>query len=746
MKNKIEITRYSTPISFSKMDLLNPTYSSFDIYIFPLTWKRVVGIILLLLPLFVSFENNLLAQNTLNGMVVDGETAEPLIGANLLLIEDFSKGSQTDIDGKFSLALPESKGTLIISYIGYEDLTLPFENIGENLVIKMMPAATTIDVVVVKGDKLTGQVFAVEKIGQLDIYLNPSSQADALKAVQSNPASTTIDETANVSLRGSPASETGVFLNNVPLNDVVRLDQNNGVGQFSIFNTSTIESVSVFASNPPLEFGNATSGVVALYTNDELPEKSNSISLNLVGIGGSISRKIGQKTSFAAFSNWNTSTFLKQFNKTALSDLSTFKTIDFGLYGVHQFNENWQLKFFNYAIDESFQFQLRFPEFEDAFQQSKQRNLTILNLIQQKEKTRFEWNQGINVSDANYQVGNLDINAQNFDYFSGLNYAWYPENGSVKVGLNANVHKIASDGFFPQFFHAAAHEHPQLFFAQKDWLFIPEAFIYTKWTFKDNFSIGGGGRFHPNVDGLESYTSYQLNLAYTIKENHHLIGSFGAYNKFQLPDDDGNVLQKLFSRQYSLDYQGKWQNWKWSAAVYQKDNVRGDTPNLVQGVELFTAFDTRKIKWGISLASIQSTLENDEGNFPSEHDLSYFLRSTFSYSIKDLWSIGLVYWQRQGRYYLPVSQSIFHEPTNTYIPVFASQNEGQRLPDYYRMDISISRIIGLPFGSAVVYANANNVLDFKNVRDFNYNEDYSEQFAEYLNRRVLFFGLILNFE
>lgn len=701
-----------------------------------------------LIILFSSFAvvANIFAQNTLKGKVIDAVNAEVLIGANLFLAADFSVGSQTNIDGNFAINLPDTKGTLVISYIGYEDQLLDFEQITDFLTIQLQPKTATLEMVVVKGNKLTGQVFAVEKINKLDIYLDPSAQADALKAVQSNPAATTVDETANVSLRGSPASETGVFLNNVPLNDVVRLDQSNGVGQFSVFNTNTIESVSVFASNPPLEFGNATSGVVALYTDDKLPEKVNSISLNLVGIGFSASRKVSEKTSISAFSNWNTPYFLKGVNPTSLADLSNFNTLDVGIYGVHQFNANWQFKFFNYSIGENYQYQVRFPAFNDEFQQSKKRNLSVLNLIQQKENTRFEWNQGINFSDANYQVGNIDIHSQNFDYFSGLNYAWYTENGSVKIGLNTNLHKIVSEGEVPLYNNGFSPTHPTFSFDSKSWIFIPETFVYTKWNLKDNFSVGIGGRYHPEVDNLEQYGSYQLNLAYTLKEHHHFIASVGEYHKIQLPNASADAIQKLFSRQYTFDYQGNKDKWNWSAAVYQKDNLRGNMPNLVRGLEVYSAYQGRNLQFGISLASIQSTLENEEIEYPSNHDFSYFLRTTLQYKINGIWDIGLVYWQRQGRYYLPVSSSLLDEQTKTYAPIYVPQNEGQRIPDYHRMDLSISRIIGLPFGSAVVYANANNLLDFKNVRDYNYNEDYSQRFAEYLNRRVVFFGVVLNWE
>jgi len=493
---------------------------------------QIVLLYFFLCPCFIP---HVAAQYSLSGSVVDANNDEALIGANLLLVADFS-GTQTDLTGQFQFPLKDTQGSLVVSYIGYEDQEISFTSIDEPLVIKMSPKATTMGAVVVTGKKLTGQVFAVEKISKLDIYLNPAAQADALKAVQSNPAATTIDETANISLRGSPASETGVFLNNVPMNDVVRLDQSNGVGQFSIFNTSTIESVSIFPSNPPLEFGNATSGVVALYTDDEFPDRMNALSLHAAGVGLSAVRKLGNKTSLSAFSNWNTQEVLTSINPASLKDLNNFNTIDFGTYGIHHFNQQWQLKFFNYAISEDYKYHVRFPSFEDTFQQQKKRNQAIINLIQQKENTRFEWNQGINFSKANYQIGNLAIHSQNFDYFSGLNYAWYPKNGSIKVGINTNIHKIGSSGNVPIYEHGFSEEFPTVPFENQEWVIIPESFLYTKWTVKDHFSIGIGGRYHPKFDQLESYGSYQLNLAYTLKNNHQLIASLGAYHKFQLPD------------------------------------------------------------------------------------------------------------------------------------------------------------------------------------------------------------------
>jgi len=60
--------------------------------------------------------------------------------------------------------------------------------------------------------------------------LSPVSQGDPLKAITILPASTTTNETANPSLRGSSADRTRVILNGVPIYKPVRASQLNNQG------------------------------------------------------------------------------------------------------------------------------------------------------------------------------------------------------------------------------------------------------------------------------------------------------------------------------------------------------------------------------------------------------------------------------------------------------------------------------------------------------------------------------------
>ncbi len=60
----------------------------------------------------------MLAQRTISGVVTDGGNGDPLIGANVI-IKGTTTGTVCDVNGAYSLSVPEGANTLVFSYIGY---------------------------------------------------------------------------------------------------------------------------------------------------------------------------------------------------------------------------------------------------------------------------------------------------------------------------------------------------------------------------------------------------------------------------------------------------------------------------------------------------------------------------------------------------------------------------------------------------------------------------------------------------
>ena len=68
--------------------------------------------------LFLFSIGTMLAQRNVTGTVVDN-TGEGLIGANIL-VKGTTTGTITDLDGSFSISVPDGTNTLVFSFTGYE--------------------------------------------------------------------------------------------------------------------------------------------------------------------------------------------------------------------------------------------------------------------------------------------------------------------------------------------------------------------------------------------------------------------------------------------------------------------------------------------------------------------------------------------------------------------------------------------------------------------------------------------------
>ncbi|MEB2775155.1 SusC/RagA family TonB-linked outer membrane protein [Algoriphagus sp. D3-2-R+10] len=84
--------------------------------------KNYAMTLLFLLGFLVSVP--LYAQQTVKGKVTSQEDGEPLPGASIL-IQGTSTGAVTDIDGNYSIDVPNSDAVLVFSFIGFDSKSLP---------------------------------------------------------------------------------------------------------------------------------------------------------------------------------------------------------------------------------------------------------------------------------------------------------------------------------------------------------------------------------------------------------------------------------------------------------------------------------------------------------------------------------------------------------------------------------------------------------------------------------------------
>ena len=139
---------------------------------------------------------HLIAQNTVTGTVIDGSDNTPVIGASVLVKGTTNNGSVTDINGQFSLKVPATANTLVISSVGYK--TQEVNIIGKKVIkVTLMPDTKQLEEVVVVGygvqkkKLVTGATLQikgdnVEKLNTTSALTALQSQSPGVNIIQSS--------------------------------------------------------------------------------------------------------------------------------------------------------------------------------------------------------------------------------------------------------------------------------------------------------------------------------------------------------------------------------------------------------------------------------------------------------------------------------------------------------------------------------------------------------------------------------
>ena len=233
----------------------------------------------MLLALFMAVPA--LAQTTVSGVVVD-ENEETVIGASVKVVGT-QTGTITDMDGKFSVTVPED-GAIEISFIGY--ITQQIKKFTPNMKIILKEDTQNMEEVVVVGyatqkkAHLTGSVatIPVEDIqdlssGGLASMLRGLVPGLSVSGGQGRPGENSkiyIRDTNSLDDIGSTAQEPlfvidgFIYPNDVKVGNV---RQNLGAEAFNNLDPSTVESISILKDGSAAVYGaRAANGVILVTT------------------------------------------------------------------------------------------------------------------------------------------------------------------------------------------------------------------------------------------------------------------------------------------------------------------------------------------------------------------------------------------------------------------------------------------------------------------------------------------------
>ena len=709
--------------------------------------KYCILILLFFVPLVV------FPQSLLKGVVKDSN-GDAVFAANVYLKNNPQKGIVTDLDGNFSLAVSNDTDTLIVSFIGYKPTKILLHSIkiNEFLNVVLKEGSKTLAEVFITAQDPISEKFSVVKLGKLNIYLNPVSQGDPLKAITSLPASTTTDESANPSLRGSSADRTRVVLNNVPIYNPVRNSQINGIGNFSIFNTEIIHEQYVYASNPPLTYGNTSAGLIEIETINELPANQLQLSASLAGVGAFLSQKIKSKSFVQVFGNAQFSDAFIGANKTSMTRLNSFFSRDMGVNFHSNIGKRLTFNSFNYYINEGYDVNVEEFTYSGKALSGKTRFFSVNNLKYHTDNGVLSINSGIDNSLKNFSFGDLVSGNKINQVFTSADYRWFiSDKITLQSGISNDYQRSRFNDSIPVYYYALSPESPNYRSDTAISNNILEAYSYITWDINDKWTLSSGVRSNVPLKNQSYYLSSQLGLKYRISKNQSLLLSGGKYHNYSTPNYYSKKFTLLSSYQLALDYSFEYKNSSLTAATYYKNEKGEQTNNLfftiddqsTFGIEFYYEQSFMKyLKLTFSNTFINQISEINNTRFKGEKDYNYFIKTSLNYNNPKTFSLTLSYLARPGDCYTPVAVSYFDSQTNFFLPLFSSNINSIRYKAYNRIDISISRYFKFGKTALITFASLNNILNTNNESEVLYNSDYSKTHFDHYELRTVYFGLV----
>ena len=757
---------------------------------------------LFLFLLLVASAAHAQSRYTVSGTVKDAGTGEDLIGATVL-ISGTTTGTTTNLYGFYSLTLEPGTYTLVYRFIGYtsaeREVVLDRD---VKLDMEITATGTTLKEVEVTGKKKDENVrdvqmstnsMTMEVIRALPAFMG---EVDVIKALQLLPGVQTVGEGGSgLYVRGGNVDQNLILLDEAPVYNASHL-----LGFFSVFNGDAIKDVQLYKGGIPAEYGGRLSSVVDIRMKD-----GNAKRFSTEGGIGTISSRltlqapiVKDKGSFIISGRRTYADVFLAFSNNEDLRNSKLYFYDLNLKANYRLGEKDRVFLSGYFGRDVFKQPDFFIQWGNAtgtarwnhvYNQRLFSNLTVFYsdydyaLGSDEETIAFSWNSRIrNLSaklDYNYYLNTN--NSIKFGY-QIIRHNFVPgivkseSTESVITGLTLQNSLALEHGLY------VSNEQrltPRLTatYGLRGSLFqnIGEKNVYS---YDDNDAVTdttyyGAGQVYNTYANLEPRIGmrYSLNESSSVKVSYnrmaqyiHLASNGNNATPFDIwfPSSP-NVLPEL-ADQVAAGYFRNFHEdrWETSVEVYYKvmrnaidfkdqaqlflnDNLEAELrigTGWSYGAEFMVRKQTGRFTgmlsytWSHADRKIEGV--NNGNLYRAKYDKRHNVSITGSYSFNDQWRVGAIWvYQTGAPATFPVGR---YEYAGVIVPIYSERNAA-RLPDYHRMDLSVTKSAkknaGRRWHSEWVLS-IYNAYARHNTYSINFRQDGNDPYLTYAEKTYLF--------
>lgn len=240
--------------------------------------NKLKSIIVVSMLAICLLQNNFAQSGTVTGTVIDAATKEPLIGANILVVELKSSGAMTDIEGKFLIRVPVGSYSVKVSSMGYTTVvkTDIIVKTGSEVFLDMQLSETTLEFneVGVTADYFDKTVLennlSTVSLSVEEIRRSPGSLADYQRILQSIAGvSFSNDQMNELLVRGGSANENLTVYDGMELHSTNHYpNEYNSSGPINMVNVSLIRDIQFSLGGFISKYGDKMSSVMNITTRE----------------------------------------------------------------------------------------------------------------------------------------------------------------------------------------------------------------------------------------------------------------------------------------------------------------------------------------------------------------------------------------------------------------------------------------------------------------------------------------------
>jgi hypothetical protein len=368
-----------------------------------------------------------------------------LIGATLYITE-LSGGTATNVYGYYSIRLDPGNFTITYSYVGYESQNFQISLKRDSIInIRLQPQNTNLNEVVVTGESAVEQIsraqmsvarLDIKSIRQIPAFMG---EVDVIKALQLLPGvQATSEGGSGFSVRGGSPDQNLILLDEALIYNPSHL-----LGFFSVFNNDAVKSVELYKGDIPSEYGGRLSSVVDVRMNDgNLQHFSGQGGIGTISSRLNLEGPIQKDKSSFMIAGRRTyaDLFLKLSSDDQISD-NTLYFYDFNAKANYTFNDRNRLFISGYFGKDVFKNESFGMGWGNQSLTMRWNHLISSKIFSNFSLiySRFNYNLGIPVEQPNA----FEWNARMRDYSLKSDFTWFATASStLKFGLQSTYHSF----------------------------------------------------------------------------------------------------------------------------------------------------------------------------------------------------------------------------------------------------------------------------------------------------------------